>query len=420
MKPKLQLLVVIVALVLSTLLYMPVSVQELVFKRALWSPLESEVIRFYNKVFNISEVDVAKRTWFNLQAWSTIRSGGCVYVLPQLDYKFTAWGEIPAPPLTTLTWLAMTYVALALSGSYASPLFVATLYAIQSAITLVCVIMFYSRTVFKRRDYVYPPLLVSVLFMAPYSIEVFSLMLVAQAIVEIENNKFSRAVAYIGLASGFNYFLTTLFILLLFKFLARDRVYVSPLAVLSAVIPYLVVTLINPYYYSWIVSALLTPQNSLGLGNLLSELLGVQVGYKVIAGVWLTLLFVLTSLMPQESSVHGEYIVYTALLLSVLDSGGYPYTLLPLLAASTALGSTPTNIYLLVEFTNALTHILYVKVDSLASLLALVGIRIPLNVFSLENPIQWVAQLRNSIVLALVTSNLLEVLRRAHTTKIST
>ncbi|MEM4614986.1 MAG: hypothetical protein QXN25_05265, partial [Desulfurococcaceae archaeon] len=371
---------VAVVLAVSLLLYMPASVQELLFKRVLWSPLEVEVTRFYNDVFNVTDELQARKTWLNSEKWSSIRRGVNVYAVPYLDYKLRVYGDVPAPPLIALLWALITYLALLLTGSYISPLFTVILYSFQAIISSLCVIIPFSSSRFREHYLpLYPLLLTSILALAPYSLDVVSVPLVVLALLEAGRGKHGKAVFYMGLSTGFNYFLLVLFVLYLHGVLVTGGGKVKLPALSGVLLPYVIPGMLNPQYYEWFISgSLLAERGGFGMGSILVNALGQRLVYRVTVGLWLALLVVLVSLTPRDRARSPSYLLNAFFLLFTLHVDAHPRALLPLFFAGAALNSLkPLSIYMLVESCNALVHALHLEAGTTASLLGLIGVQPP-------------------------------------------
>lgn len=405
---------VVAVLVISLLLYMPISVQELLFKRSLWNPLELEVTRFYNEVFNVTDELRAKNTWLNVEKWNSIRKGVNAYALPYLDYKLRAYGDVPAPPFTAFLWALITYFALLLTGSYTSSLFIAVLYLFQAIISSLCVLLPFSSPRFRERySSLYPLLLASILVLAPYSLDVISVPLVVLAFLETESGERSKAVLCMGLATGFNYFLLVLFMLYLRRVLAINDMKIKLSAFAGALLPHIIPGTLNYHYYEWFISgSLFAERGGFGVSNILAGVLGPSLVYRVTIGLWLALLLVLTSLTPRDRVKSLSYMLNAFFLLFILHTDAYPRALLPIFFAGAALNVLkPLNAYLLVEFSNAVVHVLCLKASIIANLLSLIGFQPLHDPFSLENPLQWIIQFRNIVIATLSTDIVSETLK---------
>jgi hypothetical protein len=353
----------IVAIVISVVIYMPSELQQAVFGRVVWSPLRVELLDSIRKYSVHGEFRV-----------------------PYVDYTpQIADHGLPAPPLYGLVWALASYLGRAVGGSPGTTGFTAVVYAVQAVLVVVSVVL---TTRVVKSTSLLPPLLLSTLALCGmYSLETLSLPLLALTLESISRRDYARSLLYAGLATSISYFNFALLAVLVFYAL-RENYFNKKSAVmlLLGLLPHVVLCTIRLEYFTLLVERVVyEPHTPLSIYRLISSFASEELVYRVSVALWLSLLVVLCSLTPRTPEYLASHVYTVLLVLYALHPYCYPQTLLLVISAGLLASRIRSRgYYLLLELLNASTLVLYLKSP---------------NPLSLNDPAQLAGQARNALLI---------------------
>ncbi|MEM1627929.1 MAG: hypothetical protein QXP02_00200 [Desulfurococcaceae archaeon] len=398
-------LVTLALMIISTILHMPVETQDILFGRVILQPIYNDFLQpLYNVIIRPDPRRIHE-IWLNINAWNRFINGERTIILPFMDYKPYIDGyRLIAPPLHGFLVGIFIQTSLLFSNTRDPNILITICYILQAISSTVCIILAINYLLKKIGKGLYPLMIITMLVYGVYNIEPFALLFIILSMLNFLENKENKAILYAGLASSFSYFAFVLFGVMIFVALKRNLKYSHILSILLPLIPYLLILMVKPEYLGWVINSLISPVFNCSLYQFASIKLGDEVMFRISTGIWLTLLLIIYSIHPSEGDINKwpGYIAGLLTLMYTMHPQTVPQTLLLILPSLLlAMNKDSKNIFLLIltEALNAMIILLWFHAGFIASYLSHIGIRVSSNPLSLDNPVQWIAQARNAILL---------------------
>lgn len=401
--------VLVVAAALSIILHMPTQVQRAVFGGEYFQPLYYDALpALHYSMFNPSLCGRPDDIWLNQAVkQEALCEGRGVYAVPLVDYRLSE------PPLAVLLHMLLSRVSLAVSGSYTTDAYVATLYILQSitqVVLLIPVIYYLSEIAVEKR--ILPVFVLTIVAYGVYRGDALTALLILLGYRYLTRGETPLALGFFTLAAQVDFFWIFLPLLVLLNTRVERAGFGRAGFLLASLSPIVVLTVLNPAYPSWLVESVLRA----GLNNSLyvvGELLATRdVLSRLAGGIWIVTLVLLVAFRP-KNGVPGENVWYfstAALALYLASKQTLPQTMLPLLALL-ILGNNGTVekskwAITLAEITNAAFLPLFPLSPTLAAKARLLKIPVSSEWYSIYNPTQWVIQLRNLVLLLVLVESI--------------
>lgn len=388
---------------------MPMEAQGLLFGRVVLQSIYNDFLHTMHSVIIRPDPQRIRDIWLDISAWNDVVSGKRIIILPFVDYKPYVDGyKLIAPPLHGFLTGIFIQISLLLSNIYNPSMLITIYYVLQAISSTICTLLTISYLHKKIKRNPYPLMIITMLIYGIYGIEPFALLFITLSVINFLEQKDNKALLYAGLASCFSYFAFILFGAMIFVTLKKDLKYSHISSILLSIFPYFLVLITRPQYLNWIINGLLSPLLNCSLYQFISISLGNEIAFRISVGIWLTILLIIYSIHPAEGDIHRwpSYIAGFSTLMYVLHPQTVPQTLLlilPLIFITIDKDLKDILFLIIVEILNALIILSWFHASTFASLLYQLGLRTSSDPLSLDNPVQWIAQTRNAMLLVYST-----------------
>jgi len=432
-------ILVVAALIASTILHMPVEVQQIVFgKTVIGEPLYADLLRStYIPLFRDScrQSSVVEYYWLDRERGRDFCGGAEFYPLPFKDYKLLL------TPVETSLWVALTLATYVLtpktSGQHAlaSDQGLAVFYTLYSLVTGIAIILSFAyiyRTLevleAERRAIILATTVSATLVTyAIYDWFPVAMLFYSMYLYYFIKHEYSKACLALGLLASTNPLGLVLVFLTLYNTLTRRFPLTGKnLAILglSCLVPYAALTAVYPSLFLDLINRITSSVCNNCIYLFLTNNASSQILRGVGVIVWALAITVYLAWTPNISDRRSTY-AYTVLfqtLAIALSLEPVPQALLLVIPFLPALYTIYDNYrpllpHYVMDLCNSLIILLWFKDYSIRRELSFLGIALEQNPLTLESPVQWIAQLRNTVLIVLTAITILTYTSLKNNTK---
>jgi len=417
--------IIIGLFIASFIIHMPIEVQENIFgAKILSEPVYSDIVNGHyvaNLIEQCKYVDNPRIsiTWFNRTLLKRYCRDHDIYPYPYIDYKYRE------PSLSTALWIVLTYITykatpLIYGSEYSLSSFKGlTIFYIIFSITMLFIVLLtyhYLLKIMMKLNinewfyHLFSLLSSSLMIYMIYSWDIVALLFITLALYSLLDKKFFNAMFFIGLFASFNPIGFILVFLILYMVLSNG--FGKPrdlLGLFLGLSSYIVLVVIKPDSVLNIFTWFMNDPCSNCLYLIFIHDYWSQILKALCVGVYVSMISLYVGLTPREhSDIHlYSYMVIMLTLSTVLNLAYPPQSTLLYLPLLTPLytmlkGRKTLILHQAIDALNALIIILWFKDYELRRQLSFLTIPLEYNPYSLESPIQWIAQTRN--ILAIIVA----------------
>lgn len=398
--------------VASALIHMPAEVSRRLFGR----PLLGEPVYddFYATAYNglLLASCSGGQPWLNAQRALEACAGARFFPVPYVDY------QLKQAPLYSIL-ASSAYFVMSLVGARPSTPEGALVFYSFEALTSVAFLvaaalalaMTYERLGAGGEWAVAHLAYVTIPMYAVYSMDTLTLLLVALSLLYAAEGRHSASVVFAGLAASANPIAFVLLASTLYYYLIGRVEGLSLTALAVGLSPYIIFAATSPRGMADYFNSLISAGSNNGVSILLTPWLGPS-AYGAWVGAWLAfnlLLMAAGAAYPRAAARYEALALSTSIALCPVFPPQSMLLALPLLSPQLR-GKGERAVLQAADVLNALIIPLWFKDASLRyHLNNLLGLNLPVydNPLGLDSPIQWIAQLRNALLLALLALKLL-------------
>ncbi len=417
-------IILILVFITSYIVHLPEESQILLFKQVfLENPIYSDIVNSdYKPIFIESckyHGKIKSSVWNNKTMLDKYCRGMNPYPLPIKHYKYDK------PPLALATFTFLTYITYlstpkendepALGTTTALTIF----YTYYSILVLLISIVFvrYLGKIYRllgvsARIYCLALISPTILIYMIYGWDVFALTFYVLSMYYYFEKKFFKTYLFTGLFASYNMIGFVLIFLFLYNFLLTGKNGEKPrdlLGLLLGITPFIGLTIYSP---NTLVKLLLWFNNE-PCGNCIYLLLFNNIWSQVLRAtalaIWVTAITIYLSLKPRldEPIYRYAYLVLIIVIATLFNLSYPPQTtilFLPLLFPLYIIfhNSKPIIIHYLHDILNSLIIILWFKDLELRKIFSFMDLPQEYNPWNLESPVQWIAQIRNILLLIII------------------
>ncbi len=416
-------LILCLLLIVSFIIHMPVKVQKTLFsEKILDEPIYTDVINSdYNTIFSsvCTQPYTMGKIWKNKTLASDYCEGRDYYPLPYIHYRFNH------APLAGFTWFVLTYITYVLTPRTSSlhvfrtDIGLSIFYVLYSVYVFVSMILayLYLNRVFKILNvndilvYVSATILSTIVIYSIYSWEPLAFLLFTTFLYYYLSEKYSKAYLALGLYTSANPLGFVLIFLILYNTLIREEPKPGKdlIYLLIGLSPYIVLSIVSFQsvlgVFTWFINGFCN--NCIYLFIVNDPTSQVIKGLFVI--IWVIVITVYLSFKPaSKTHIHRyAYIVLYLALAILFNLEPVPQSMIMILPFLPPLYTVykqfkPIIPHYIVDSMNSLIIVLWFKDIELRKSLSFLGLSIKYDPFTLESPIQWIAQIRNVVLLVIL------------------
>jgi len=432
-------LIIATLLITSFIIHMPTSVQKVLFGRIIvYEPLYTDIVNsYYNQFFNesCSRYEL-RRNWFNESILMDYCRGRDIYPYPYIHYRFNH------PPLTSLLFAFTTYIEYLVTPRtpgyhvFRTVEGLTIFYIVYSLMASILTIIGYRYLVktFKVIGLNEPLIYLSSILLSTiviYTIYDFSYLyftLITLFLYYYINGDYKYTYLYAGLSASLNPHGFIIVFLLLYSLFVRNNGDTRRIHYLAyGLSPYLLISLLafTPLYtglpiidglrniYLGCLNSITYSFMESYCNNCLYLLLINDPFNQVIRALmvvtWFLVLMIYLALEPRVNDPFHRYayiVIYIA-FSTLFTLQLTPQILLVILPLLPPLyigfhGLKPVVTHYIVDSLNSLIIIYWFKDIELRRQLSFLGLPLKHEPYKLESPIQWIAQIRNIVLLTMI------------------
>ncbi|MET1160614.1 MAG: hypothetical protein ABWW65_06605 [Thermoprotei archaeon] len=416
-------LVLLFLLFLSFLVHMPIEVQKVIFKKVvIEEPVYVDVISEYRLIFVDPCRSIQQSIWYNEEKLEKICNGEFVLAYPYVDYQYEH------APLVAGVWWILTMISHGITVTLSLkpfPVYTLTIfYLLYSFVTGLILLGAYN-TLYriyqilgarKKLIYVLVTLSPTLLIYSIYSWTGYTLLLVLKFLYHVIEGSVQKALFYLGLLSSFNPLGFVIIFIMAYHTVAggflRIRCGKQVAYMMAGLLPYVIQGVLSKESFIKIFTWFMWNNCNNCIYLLITQNHGSQINPALFVATYVIFTTIYLVLIPRKTIVNEEMSTYSylALLLGFTISLSLVFTPQSLLLVLTLLPPLygiykdyrPVIPHIITDVCNSLIIILWFHDVEIRRSLSILGLRLEYNPFSLESPIQWIAQIRNIIILTML------------------